>query len=633
MGHPTLEVIVAAFWLAMATGFAEGLYLLVRSEILGSLLFVHRGFFWMAPLAQLSFFAVPGILLAGAARLRPTRNFLAVSVTLLSLMGWLSLLLLVPGLQFWAWILASGGLATATGRLFTSHQDRCVLFFRRSAVWMGILLVFVAAVQAIVTSWREATAVASVPPAEEQAPNVLLIVLDTVRADALELYGADREVAPNLCELASRGVVFEQAWATSSWTLPSQAGMFTGRLPHELSADWKSPLDDSHPTLAEELSARGWLTGGFVGNTYYCSRETGLARGFTHYKDYRFSLADFALCTALGRKLLLSQLPAQFGRKSASEVDNEFFQWLQRREGRPFFAFLNYFDAHDPYVAPPAFRRYEPNGGDEALFVRNWWWVRKEKLSADQIAILQGAYEDCVRGLDWNVGQMLDRLRRWGELENTLIIITSDHGEHFAEHDLFLHGNSLYEPLLHVPLIVVWPGEVPADKRVDTPVSLSGLPNTIMELLGKAPQFPGDSWVRHWEDVGPPDRPAGLLSPALPMNAGRPTGARTHGRSTSNCRTLARPESIVAAELASQPDHPACHGRSPIAHGPMHCVREGSLKYIRRGDGTEEVYDLAQDPLEQNNVAGCLSYSAAVHRLRCLGRDRHAGEDAAPPPR
>jgi arylsulfatase A-like enzyme len=255
---------------------------------------------------------------------------------------------------------------------------------------------------------------------------------------------------------------------------------------------------------------------------------------------------------------------------------------------------LNYWDAHDPYVPPPGFRRHEPANRDEAFLLRNWWWIRKDEISGDQVAVLRGAYEDCIRGLDRRIGQMLDRLRREGELDNTLLIVTADHGEHFAEHGLFLHGNSLYEPLLHVPLIVVWPGEIPAGVRVETPVSLSGLPNTIMELVGGDATFPGESWVRHWNEAGPAAPPAG----------------------------------IAAAEIGSQAAHPACHGRSPVAHGPMRCVRDGDLKYISGGDGLEEVYDLARDPLEQNNLVEQPDYATAVERLRHISAEMGASGQA-----
>ena len=122
------------------------------------------------------------------------------------------------------------------------------------------------------------------PPAT--APNVLLIVLDTVRADHLSLYGYRRATSPNLERLAKHGIRFEEARATAPWTLPSHASMFTGHWPHELGVHWLTPLGGNAPTLAEYLGSHGYATAGFVANDLYCSYDTGLDRGFTHYEDY-----------------------------------------------------------------------------------------------------------------------------------------------------------------------------------------------------------------------------------------------------------------------------------------------------------------------------------------------------------
>ena len=122
------------------------------------------------------------------------------------------------------------------------------------------------------------------PPAN--SPNVLLIVLDTVRADRLSLYGYERPTTPNLERLSKRGIRFDRARATAPWTLASHASMFTGHWPHELVTEWMTPLQGNLPMLAEYLGAHGYATAGFVANVLYCSQNSGLARGFTHYEDY-----------------------------------------------------------------------------------------------------------------------------------------------------------------------------------------------------------------------------------------------------------------------------------------------------------------------------------------------------------
>ena len=595
-----LDVLTAAAWLALATGYCGSTFWLIKQHVFQSLVCLNSDYWWMSPAFQLALFSVPACLLAVVAWRRPRWDVLIVSVTTLSLLSWLNLLLLAPPIHVWAWILAACGLATVSGRLFQKCRGGCLTVMRWSLAPMLGVLIVAPLVQTALERSRERAVLAALPPPPARAPNILLIVLDAVRADALELYGADREVAPHLAALARQGVTFEQAWSTAPWTLPSQAGMFTGCLPDDLSADWLSALDDTQPTLAEALTAGGWQCGGFVGNTHYCSTETGLARGFSHYEDYRHSLTDFALCTALGRRWLLSAWSVDLGmhdrpaRKRAAEVSEGLKSWLARREDRPYFAFLNYFEAHEPYVPLPGYETRKLSSRDEALLIRHWWWLSKEEVTSDQIALLRGAYEDCIRGLDAHVGQLLQDLERSGDLENTIIVITADHGEHFGGHDLFLHGNSLYQPLIHVPLIVVWKGRIPSGVRVEAPVSLAGLPNTLMELIGVERRFPGNSWAAHWSPEGP-----GLQQPE-----------------------------VIAAEIGSQPGHPPCHGHSPIARGPMQCLRKGNIKYIRNGDGGEELYDLGGDPTERVNLA-----QDADHHEMLLEMRSHWEKHRGIPPR
>ena len=203
-------------------------------------------------------------------------------------------------------------------------------------------------------------------------------MLDTVAAEHLSLHGYKRPTSPTIDELAARGIRFDRAQATSSWTLPSHASMFTGRWPHELSAGWLTPLDGTYPTLAEFLGSRGYATAGFVANYSYCASDSGLARGFAAYQDYIFPrLTAFKTAALVDRSVDGLQAVERFledrldidifegagerlwrlfnaDRKEAAVVNREFLDWLSRRRQpeRPFFAFLNYFDAHSPYELP-----------------------------------------------------------------------------------------------------------------------------------------------------------------------------------------------------------------------------------------------------------------------------------------
>ena len=210
------------------------------------------------------------------------------------------------------------------------------------------------------------------------SPNVLLIVMDTVAAGHLSLHGYDRATSTTLVELAEHGIRFDSAQAASSWTLPSHATMFTGRWMHELSVGWLTPLDDTHPTLAEFLGARGLRDGRIRGQHQLLCQRFGPGSRLYHYRDFIFpELTAFKMTALVGRALKGSRRSVDFledpleldrvrpyvqylwrwfdaDRKTAAMVNREFLDWLSRRAQpeRPFFAFLNYFDAHYPYQLP-----------------------------------------------------------------------------------------------------------------------------------------------------------------------------------------------------------------------------------------------------------------------------------------
>ena len=275
------------------------------------------------------------------------------------------------------------------------------------------------------------------------SPNVLLIVMDTVAAGHLSLHGYDRATSTTLVELAERGIRFDSARAASSWTLPSHATMFTGRWLHELSVGWLTPLDRAHPTLAEFLGDRGYATAGFVANTWYCAADSGLARGFTHYQDFIFpELTALKTAVLVSRALEGFQAIVYFtedwlesagllpyverlwraldtDRKGAAAVNRELLDWLSQRPQpeRPFFAFLNYFDAHYPYQLPPGrLHRFgvEPTDNYQRILIQHWWELDKTTLSPEGVAFAADAYDDCIADLDEQLGKLVDELDRAG---------------------------------------------------------------------------------------------------------------------------------------------------------------------------------------------------------------------------
>ena len=351
-------------------------------------------------------------------------------------------------------------------------------------------------------TWRERRVAGGLPAAREAAPNVLLLVLDTVRAFSLSAYGYGRATSPVLAQLAARGVRFDRAVATAPWTLPSHASLFTGRYPHEMSAGWSVPLDGTFPTLAERLTSLGYVTAGFAANLHYCSYEFGVDRGFGYYRDYDVSVPEMwrsnSLSVALG--LWLVQRFGGYnapGRLWADRMNERFLGWLDdervRDRARPFFAFVNYYDAHGPY-APPApfdtmFSGKEPPTRDSG----------SRDFTAAEVAGLVDAYDGSIAYLDRQLGELFAALERRGLLENTVIIVTSDHGEEFNEHGQMNHGNTVYFPSLHVPLIVAGAG-IPRGVIVAQPVTLRDVPATVLELVGAPAKaaLPGQSLAQSW---------------------------------------------------------------------------------------------------------------------------------------
>ncbi len=568
--------LLLAIWFGLLSGLGEVSLLAGKKFLLHR--YVHQGpqVVWMAPLADLLVFATLGFVLSLLARWWPRFVAPRIAALVFAFPGFLGPLLGSPfRLSKYAAVLLAAGLAVQTARLVAAHPQGFYSLVRRTTGWVVALVVGLALG---VEGWQglgERRALAKLPPAAPDAPNVLLIVLDTVRAQSLSLYGYARPTTPWLEQFAKSGVRFERAIAPAPWTLPSHASMFTGRFPHELSAEWRTPLDATYPTLAEVLSARGYVTAGFVANIGYCSVESGLSRGFAHYEDYQVSPGQIVNSLALGHSITknptfrrLVNYHQKLGRKDAPDVSNGLLRWLSRQDRRPYFAFLNYFDAHDPYLPPKPFdTKFGPREGRGVP-----WRLSRRKLSPPEIQAELDAYEGTIAYLDHHLGLLFDELHRRGVLANTLVIITSDHGEQFGEHGVLMgHGNSLYRPVLHVPLLISFPSRVPAGKRVREPVTLRDLPATVLELLNLngGAQLPGNSLARYWESAGDLGRPV-----AQPLLSEVSTPPRAH-----------------------------FPGWMPISKGNMNSLVVDRYHYIKNGDGREELYDLEIDPLEQHNLA------------------------------
>ena len=561
VGHERVgATLLTGLCFALVFGFVEVAILGVQRHLLGVFIWSAGPFAWMTPLGYVILFAPLAGALALLSLIRPRWVPPTVPVFLFTLLGTFGLLSMLRAIHPFSILLVAFGLAAVTSRWIGRRDDSWPRIRPRATLVLSALWVVVFGVDLATgaTSRR--------PPVEAEntgGPNILLIIWDTVRAQNLSLYGYQRETTPFLEQLATLGVVFDRAFATAPWTLPSHATLFTGRDAHQLSTGWLQPLDDAPPTLAEVLRERGYRTAAFTANWGYTDREKGLARGFERYVDHRRTPAQFILSSALGQSIhrwRMAAIPADglvdfvrrlgfvhpfpgrwIDRRYGPDINREFLTWLRNEPRRPYFAFLNYMDAHEPYYAPPQVRaRFD--AGD----------------------LYRDGYDAAILYLDRSIERLMEELDSMDEFDRTLVVITSDHGELLGEHDLLFHGHSLYLPLLRVPLVIVNPGLVPAGIRVSEPVSLRDLPSTLLDLA----------------DSGEGALPGRSLTP---LWSGKPSEG----------------PSSVLAEVQKAINAPAHH---PASRGDMRSLITDRYHYIVNDDGVVELYDYQADPLELNSL-------------------------------
>lgn len=581
--------LLIAVWFALLTGLAEASWLGVEKFFLHREILLSRHVAWMAPLADILIFAIPGLFLFLVAWCWPRLVSLRIAAFVFAFLGFLSLLLMATWFSNYARLLLAVGLAFQTARFIAARPRGFHSLVGHTAVWMVAIVVGLAVIAYGWQALGERRAVAKLPPAPSSgAPNVLLIVLDTVRAQSLSLYGYARSTTPQLERLAKTGVVFERAVATGSWTVPSHTSMFHGRYLHELPENWFTvkQADSRHPSLAEALSERGYMTAGFVANLTACSYESGLDRGFAHYEDYPVSLGQIILSSSLGRNVISKRLRRFFflgkrlNHKLAADLNGDFLHWLSRNEERPFFAFLNYFDAHAPYLPPEPFDRKFASRAQRANLsdlAKQGAVPAGKNVSPQTIQEMLDAYEGSIAYLDHQLGLLFDELEARGVLKNTLVIITSDHGEEFADHGFFGHSYNLYSLVLHVPLLVSFPARMPTGERIREPVTLRDIPATVIDLLNieDEARFSGNSLARHWDGTRDPHSPV---------------------------------DDSPLSELSG-------HGRAPTEWATKSLVID-QYHYIRNGDGREELYNLENDPFEKHNLADSEEGRRACERFR-----------------
>jgi arylsulfatase A-like enzyme len=588
-------------WLAFIGATLEVVVLYVRKRSSPMSLRVSEDVVWMAPLGLLAIALAIVAACALVARVWRERPAMMLAWFATSTVVFLNLLMLVPGLWHPAAAILAAGMAAGTSRRVVGRLDDAGRVVRKTAP--GLLAAAILGGAFMWWSLRPANVTPVATASAERRPSIVLITLDTVRASNLSLYGYARRTSPQLERLAERGVVFDRAFSSAPWTLPSHASLFTGRWPDELSASYSAPLDAAYPTLAEYLAGHGYATAGFVANLGYCSRDTGLARGFQHYEDYPRSPGQIASSSTLIRNVAdnfrlraLIENDQHLSRVTAPELTDHALAWVSAHAGKPFFLFLNYFDAHEPYLPPAPFdRQFGPGrraGRHSPL--HHWLWnpaVAHGNMGEAERQEEIDAYDGALAFLDHHLERLLEGLERRGVPDDTVIVITSDHGEEFAEHGVYEHGYSLYRPGVQVPLLIVAPRRVPAGRRLAAPVSLRDVAATIAGIAGLSDgsPFPGRSLARLWaEDGASPGRDAG-------------------------------PVEVIRTELRRSPGQPDWF---PSSKGDMVSAVYQDVRYIRNGDGTEEMYDLLNDPGERRNLIASADRQQVLAEIRALLRPR-----------
>jgi arylsulfatase A-like enzyme len=483
--------------------------------------------------------------------------------------------------EFWSekseLVKVSAALAATITILLLSRLMQAQLERRRRQGWghsakAGLVLASLAALLAGISCFPSQEVRVLPPPSGlshpgPRQPNVILITLDTVRADHLSAYGYGRDTTPALKKFAEEAVLYRNAVAPADFTLPSHASLFTGLYASTHGAYITPqavggrPLDSRFQTLAEILSKKGYFTAAVVANTLFLDAKYDLDQGFQYY-DFRSPVSFWTEpldmhSIRFGVTRLLRTWWLEFRR--AADINREAAQVLDRARRRPFLLFLNYMDAHHPYEPPPPFDTLFP--GKDPSFRRHVYGrlffrvLSGGKLTERERDHLISQYDGGIAYLDSNLGRLFSELKRRALYDNSLIIVTSDHGEAFGLHGLMGHaGISVYQNLIRIPLLIKYPHQSRA-KVVNETVSLVDVLPTILNVL-------------HY----------------------------------------ANPKDIEGQSLLAARDNGAISECYPVMYSIPRLNRieraiiSGNMKLITSDRGRRELYDLAKDPSESHNL-------------------------------
>ncbi len=420
---------------------------------------------------------------------------------------------------------------------------------------------------------------AEAPPATSRTrPNVIVVVMDTVRADHLSLYGYERATSPYLARFADRAHFFRRAIANSNWSLPSHATLLTGLLPHqhrahtvissittengaggaEMARLAHQPLAEQQVTLAERLREIGYLTALVSANYAWLSTESGLLQGFDYVDNRPGMLVGWEpFCAAYLRHQPVEALAAFYAREtssklSARQIVDHARDFLERQSRRPFFLLINFMDAHAPYTS--------------ALHADAVAEIHGRLATGPQVAANVDSYDRSLAFLDHQLGRLFADLETRGLFDDTLIVVTSDHGERFGEGARGWHGDDLSQASIFVPLLIKMPRQVQGE-RVERRAQLADIAPTILDA------------------------------------AGLPAPREFFGSVLGRQSRAVVAESYLAAGGVTAPGRPVPMVELDAKLPTMWALFDGDWKLVRDSRGRELLYDLANDPAEVKDVA------------------------------
>ncbi|MBK9925998.1 MAG: sulfatase-like hydrolase/transferase [Anaerolineales bacterium] len=588
----TKKTLALAIAVGLITGLVEGILLfgLHQTNLLTWRL-QNRAFWyetlWIAPLVDLILFALAGGFFALAGWLLPRLPIRKVSwfvFILLAVFDWI-FIVLFGKISLVAIFILAIGISIQVFNPIMKREIAASAGLQKILPWLaGVAFSLFVVIQG--GGWlNEKVNTSKLPLAKTETPNVIVIIVDTLRADHLSSYGYKRDTSPFIDSLAAQGVRFENAISSASWTQPSHASMLTGRYTYEHQAETK-PLDNTYPTIGEVMQSNGYRSGAFSGNTEFFTRRQGFGRGFLHFEDNYKSVPDAFFNSSLygflfdfyglRKALNYEGVPT---RVLAPDINRSVLNWIDK-DDTPFFVFINYFDVHDPYTPPEPYRSKYASSPNPGGLINGFMERYHPDLTPEQLQSEIDAYDGSISYVDDQIKALFSELEQRGLSKNTIVILTSDHGESLGEHGLLQHSASLYLNEIHVPLIVWGPGHVPSGKSIDTPVTLTALPSTILSLIGSSNNdpFPGPSLaiLMSGDDV-PADWPDPISEVA---------------------------QFSGAAE------------QNPSTHGEMKSVIGTEQQYIVHEKFGEELYNWREDPLEENNIISEPSSQTVVDEFR-----------------